>query len=173
MIDIAYTVCKNGKQFYMQMGKTETINNDQHYLFVDHSAQKMLLANSKEVIQSPGLPVNDLYDYVTSEGYSFTKEAGSNGLYTITMQNPHHISYKELSVQYDSVRRQVKKIFMRQAEVTDPMNADKEKWITLALKDWNDDPDPAPYLNEQKFIEKKEHAWVTAPAYQDYELINQ
>jgi hypothetical protein len=173
MIDIAYTVCKNGKQFYLQMGKTETINNDQHYLFVDHTAQKILLANSKEVIQSPGLPVNDLYDYITSEGYVFSKEAGGNRLYTITMQNPNHISCKELSVQYDSVTRQVKRIFTRQAEVTDPMNQDKEKWITLTLKDWNDDPDPAPYLNVQKFIEKREHVWVTAPACQDYELINQ
>jgi hypothetical protein len=119
------------------------------------------------------MPVNEMYDYITSEGYVFTKEAGSNRVYTITMQNPNHISYKELSVQYDSVRRQVKKIFMRQAEVTDPMNADKEKWITLELKDWNDDPDPTPYLEVQKFVQKKEREWVTAPAYHNYELINQ
>ena len=158
MIDMAYTVCKNGKQ---------------HYFFIDHVAKKMLLAKSKQVLQSPGLPVNELYDYITSEGYVFTKEAGNNRLYTIAMQNPNHISCKELSVQYDSVTRQVKKIFTRQAEVTDPMNAEKEKWITLVLKDWNDEPDPTQYINVQKFVQKKENEWVSAPAFREYELINQ
>lgn len=173
MTDVAYTVCKNGKQFYLQMGKTETINNDEHYFFVDHAAQKMMLTKAKEVVQSPGLPVNKLYDYIRSEGYAFTKETGNNRLSTITMQNPNHISYKELSVQYDSVSRQVKKIFMRQADVADPMNADNEKWITLVVKDWNDDPDASQYLSIKKFVQKKQDEWVVAPAYHDYDLINQ
>jgi hypothetical protein len=173
IIDVAYTVCKKGKQFYLQMGKTETINNDEHYFFVDHAAQKMMLAKAKEVMQSPGMPVNELFDYIRSEGYVFTKETGANRLSTIIMQNPHHISYKELSVQYDSVSRQVKKIFMRQSDVTDPMNADHEKWITLVIKDWNDDPDAMQYLNVKKFVHKKANEWVSTPAYPDYELINQ
>lgn len=173
MIDVAYTVCKNGKQFYLQMGKTETINNDENYFFVDHAAQKMMLAKAKVVVQSPGLPVSELYDYIRSEGYVFTKETGNNRLSTIIMQNPNHISYKELSVQYDSVSRQVKKIFMRQSDVTDPMNADKEKWITLVVKDWNDDPDAGQYLSIHKFVQKKQDEWAIAPAYHDYDLINQ
>jgi hypothetical protein len=119
------------------------------------------------------LPVNELFDYIRSEGYVFKKETGNNRVFTISMQNPRHISYKELSVQYDSVSRQVKKIFMRQADVTDPMNADNEKWITLVIKDWNDDPDAMQYLNVQKFVHKKSGEWVSAPAYHDYELINQ
>jgi hypothetical protein len=173
MMDVAYTVCKNGNQLYLKMGKTETINNDEHYFFVDHAAQKMLLAPPKTVVLSQGLPVNQLFDYITSEGYVFTKETGGHGSATIIMQNPNHISYKELSVKYDSVSRQVKKIFMRQADVTDPMNPDNEKWITLVIKSWNDDPDAKQYLSVQKFVHKKAGEWVSVPPYQDYELINQ
>jgi len=173
MINVPYTVCKNGKQFYLQMGKTEIINNDAYYFFIDHAAQKMMLAKSKQVVQSGGFPVGELYDYIRSEGYVFKKETGNNRATSITMQNPRHIAYKELSVQYDSVSRQVNKIFMRQADVTDPMNADKEKWVTLVIKDWNDDPDAAQYLNLQKFVHQKSGEWINAPAYQDYELIKQ
>jgi hypothetical protein len=173
MINVPYTVCRNGKQFYLQMGKTETINNGAHYFFVDHAAQKMMLARSKQVTQSPGLPVNELYDYIRSEGFVFKKEASDNRVTAITMVNPRHIAYKELSVQYDSVSRQVKKIFMRQADVTDPLNADREKWVTLVIRDWNDDPEAAQYLNVQKFVHHKAGEWVNAPAFQDYELIKQ
>ena len=173
MNDVTYTVCKYGNRFYLRIGQTETINNDEHYFFIDHAAQKMLVGKVREVVQSPGLPVNQLFDYINSEGYQFTKTTSNSRLSTITMLNPEHISYKELSVQYDSVAKQVKKIFMRQADVTDPMNLDKEKWITLVIKDWNDNPDATQYLDLQKFIRKKNDEWVSAPAYQDYELINQ
>jgi hypothetical protein len=171
--DVAYTVCKDGSRFYLRIGQTETINNSQHYFFIDHAAQKMLLGKSREVVQSPGVPVNQLYDFVTSEGFRFSKINGNGRLTTISMQNPEHISCKELSVQYDSAAHQVKRIFMRQADVTDPMNADKEKWITLVIKNWNDDPDANPYLGLQKFIQKKNDEWISTPAYKDYELINQ
>lgn len=171
--EVAYTVCKNGAQVYLRMGNTEMINNEHNYLFIDHAVKKMLISNAQKVMQAPGLPVNELFTYVTSEGFSFSKTINDNRSATITVLNPKHISYKELSVQYDSVAKQVKKIFIRQAEVTDPMNADKEKWITLAVKDWNDDPETSKYLGLQKFVQKKEDVWAPAPGFQGYEIINQ
>ncbi len=171
--DLPYTMCKNGQQFYLQIGQTETINNENNYLFIDHSVKKMLLGEARKVVHAPGLPVNELYDYIKSEGFTFSKTGSNTRFQTITMLNPTHISYKELSVQYDSVRKQVNKIFIRQAEVTDPMNADKEKWLTLVVKDWNDAPEPSKYLSLQKFIQKKQDEWVSAPGFSDYELINQ
>lgn len=171
--EVAYTVCKNGAQVYLRMGNTEMINNEHNYLFIDHAVKKMLISNAQKVMQAPGLPVDELFNYVTSEGFTFSKTISDNGSATITVLNPKHISYKELSVQYDSVAKQVKKIFIRHAEVTDPMNADKEKWITLVIKDWNDDPDPGQYLGLQKYVQKKQDEWVPAAGFQGYELINQ
>jgi len=173
MIDIPYTVCRDGKQLYLRIGQTETINNNEHYFFIDHGAHKMLLSGPREITQSPGLPVNELYNYIKSEGFSFSKTTVNSRATTITLQNPAHISYKELSVQYDSVAKKVSKIFMRQADVTDPLNADKEKWVTLVVKDWKDDPDPKQYLGLQQFIQKKQQEWVPASAYEAYELIKQ
>jgi hypothetical protein len=171
--EVVYTVCKNGEQLYLRIGQTEMINNTHNYLYVDHAVKKMLISQQRQLTQAPGLPVNELFEYITSEGFQFSKQRSDNRYTTITILNPKHISYKELSVQYDSVAKQVKKIFIRQAEVTDPMNADKEKWITLAIKDWNDDPDPSQYLGLQKYVQKKQDQWVPASGFQDYELINQ
>jgi hypothetical protein len=173
MNELAYTVCKNGEQFYLRIGQTETVNNENNYLFVDHAIKKMLISKAKKAFQAPGLPVNDLYEYINSEGFTFSKKFSNNRYSTISLLNPNHISCKELSVQYDSVAKQVKKIFIRQAEVTDPMNADKEKWITLVVKDWNDDPEPGKYLGLQKYVQKKNDEWLAAPGFPGYELINQ
>lgn len=173
MINVPYTVCRNGQQFYLRIAQTETMNTDQQYLFVDHPAKRMLIGNSRKLVQSPAMPLNELYDFIASEGFAFSKTTGSNRNTTITVLNPNHISYKEFSVQYDSAARQVKKIFIRQAEVTDPMNAHKEKWITLVLNDWNDNPDPGKYPGLQKFIQKKQDEWAPAQDFSDFELINQ
>ncbi|WP_205509786.1 hypothetical protein [Longitalea arenae] len=173
MNDVAYTVCKNGEQFYLRIGLTETVNSENNYLFVDHAIKKMLISKAKKAFQAPGLPVNELYEYINSEGFTFSKESSNNRYSTITLLNPNHISCKELTVQYDSVVKHVKKIFIRQAEVTDPMNVDKEKWITLAVKDWNDDPEAGKYLGLHKFVQKKNDEWRAAPGFIDYELINQ
>ena len=173
MVGVPYTVYKDGKQFYLKVGQTETINTDQQYLFIDHAAKKMLTGHARTVVQSPGMPMNELFEFIASEGFTFSKTTSSNRYSTISVLNPNHISYKEFTVQYDSVSRQVKKLFIRQAEVTDPMNADKEKWITLVMKEWNDDPEPGKYLGVQKFIQKKQDEWAPAPGFVEYELINQ
>lgn len=173
MVGVPYTVCKNGKQFYLKVGQTETFNTSQQYLFIDHAAKKMLSGHARTVVQSPGMPMHELFAFIASEGFTFSKTNSSNRYSTISVLNPNHISYKEFTVQYDSVARQVKKLFIRQAEVTDPMNADKEKWITLVVKEWNDDPEPGKYLGVQKFIQKKQDEWAPAPGFAEYELINQ
>lgn len=173
MVEVPYTVCKNGKQFYLKVGQTETINTDQQYLFIDHAVKKMLSGHARTVVQSPGMPINELFEFIASEGFAFSKTTSNNRYSIIRVLNPNHISYKEFSVQYDSVARQVKKLFIRQAEVTDPMNADKEKWITLVVKEFNDDPQAGKYLGVQKFIQKKQDEWAPAPGFVEYELINQ
>lgn len=173
MVNLPYTVCKNGNEFYLRIGQTETVNNKYNYLFVDHAVKKMMLSGAKKITYTPGVPMNEIYDYLTSEGYVLVKTAGNNRLSTISMQNPNHVSFKELAVQYDSATHQLKKVFMRQADVADPMNADREKWITLEVKDWNDDPEPGKYLDVQKFVQKKQNEWAPAAGYSSYSLINQ
>lgn len=173
MVNLPYTVCKNGNEFYLRIGQTETVNNKNNYLFVDHAVKKMMLSGSKKITYTPGVPMNEIMDYITSEGYALVKTVNNNRLSTITMQNPNHVSFKELSVQYDSVTHQLKKVFMRQAEVADPMNTGREKWITLEVKDWNDNPETSKYLDVQKFVQKKQDEWAPAAGYNSYSLINQ
>jgi hypothetical protein len=169
--EVPYTVYKNGRQLYLRMAQTEAINNAEHYLFVDHAAQRMLLGNSRALVQAGGLPVKESYGYIQDEGFSFTKNKINDREWRITMQNPHHISNKELTVQYDSAAGHVTRIFIRQAEITDPMNADKEKWISLDVRDWNDEPGAGSFMETKKFIQKKKDTWECTSGYQQYELI--
>ena len=173
MVNVPYTICKKGQEFYSRIGQSETVNTSQHYLFIDHAVKKMLTGHARKVVQAPGMPINELYKFIAGEGYVFSKTISNNRYATISVLNPNHISYKEFTVQYDIVSKQVKKFFIRQAEVTDPMNADKEKWITLVIKEYNDDPAPAKFPDLHKFIQNRHNEWVPASGFQEYELINQ
>ncbi len=63
----------------------------------------------------------------------------------------------------------MKHISIRQADVTDHMNEHLEKWLSLDITEWNEDPDAAHYLNERKFIEKR---MANGNAYPLFETMN-
>jgi hypothetical protein len=170
MIDVQYSFCKNGSEYYLRSGQKETINTNKLHLFIDHDAQKMILGEGRQVQQAPGVQVNAMYDFLQEESYTLSKKA-ENGRTIITMANPTHISCKEFTVDYDSTVSQVKRIFFRQAEVTDHMNPDKEKWVTLNFKNWNDDPDASKYLKPEKFVVRHGDQWACTAAFSAYELI--
>lgn len=170
--NITYKIGKWDQQLYSRIGETETINNKEVYLYIDHAAKKIMLSKHKTVVQQGGLSFDKLYEYVRGEGFLLNKKTEGN-LLRIGILNPNHLSLKGISIAYDSVTRQVRNIKIRQADVTDHMNENKEKWISLDITEWNEDPDPVIYLNERKFIVKKNGQWQCTAAFQDYELINQ
>lgn len=170
MINVDYRFCKNGNEFYLRIGNTETINTKQVYLFVDHEAKRIILNRGKLVQQMPGIPVNALYDYLKEEGYTLQKKTDKIHP-VIFMDNPNHISCKEFTVQYDSTAKQVRKIFFRQADMADHMDPNLEKWVTLVFKTWNDQPETDNYLQVKKFITKQKEEWICTPSYQDYQLM--
>ncbi|NII25344.1 hypothetical protein HB364_09645 [Pseudoflavitalea sp. X16] len=170
MTNVDYRFRKNRQQFYLRVGRQETINTDQFYLVADHDAQRIILRAAKHVAQVPGIQLNALYNYLRGEGYTLKKKT-ENGLPVIAMSNPYHISCKEFTVQYDSAVRQVKKIFFRQADIADHMDPSLEKWVTLVFKKWDDDPESRQFPRIQDFVTSRQGKWISTPAYQDYELM--
>jgi hypothetical protein len=170
--NITYKAGKWGQQLYTRIGQTEMINNSEYYLFVDHAVKKIMFSKHKVLVQLPGLPFDKLFEYVRGEGFHLEKKAEGKFI-RIGIYNPDHLSLKGVSIAFDSVSRQVKHISIRQADVTDHMNEHMEKLVSLDITEWNEDPDPEKYLNERKFIEKRNGQWQCSSAFKDYELINQ
>ena len=173
LTDLKYSYAKWGQELYVRMGETEMVNGRDQYLFIDHTAKKILLAPQKILSPQPGLPIDQLYKHIRSEGFTVEKKAEQGSMMNIRIINPTHISLKSISLSYDSVSREVKKIVIRQAEVADHMNEDKEKWITLDIRQWNDDPERNTYPAVDNFIEKHNGRWQSKVKYKDYELIDQ
>lgn len=173
MNDLTYKMGKWDHDLYVMTGPTELINDTVHYLYVDHAVKKILLAPAKKYYQQPGLPLDELYKHIRSEGFTVEKKPESGTMLNIGIVSPTHISMKGMSVSYDSVTRDVKTIRLRQAEVSDHMNEHKEKWITLKIKEWNDEPERKNYPEIGKFIERRNGRWQCTAPYNGYELIDQ
>lgn len=170
---VTYKMGKWGRGLYVMTGPTEMINDSIHYLYVDHSVKKILLAPAKEYYQQPGLPLDELYKHIRSEGFTVEKKPEGGTMLNIGIISPDHISMKGMAISYDSVSRDVKKIFLRQAEVSDHMNEHKEKWITLNIREWNEDPERKNYPLLSQFVERREGRWQCTSRYKDYELMDQ
>lgn len=173
LTDLTYHYGKWGQELYVRMGETEMINGNGYYLFLDHKAKRLLLSPQKTLEQQSVLPIDQLYKYIRGEGFTVEKKSGPGKMNTIRIINPTHISLKGISLSYDSVSRQVKKIVIRQADIADHMNEHMEKWITLDINQWNDDPERNNYPDIDHFIEKINGNWQCKAPYKDYELTDQ
>jgi len=171
MRNIPYEFYKVGSAFHYRLGRTETISTNDICLYVDHDARKMLVTPPKNTFQPGGLQFQDLYRLVKDEGFTLSKikESGSA---LISVKNETHLSCKELSVTYDSLTSNIHKIFMRLPDITDNLDPEKETWITLIIKEWNDNPDPKSFVPKNQFIKKDEKgSWIAVPAYAEYDVI--
>ena len=171
MNHLPYMFWLEGGAFYCRLGKTETINNKQAFLYIDHEVKKMLIQAPKIIVQPPGLPFKELYKMIRQEGFNLTKTT-ELGLAVISVKNENHLSCKELSISYDTLIRSIRRIFMRVPDIMDHLNPDKETWITLVIKNWDDKPDPKSFIKSSQFIGKDEQGqWIPVPAYSEYDVI--
>ena len=171
MRNIPYEFIKLGTTFHYRLGMTETLSTPEVCLYVDHDARKILMLPPKNTLQPGGLPFKELYRLVSEEGFTLSKniETGSS---LISVKNETHLSCKELSISYDSLSNSIHKIFMRLPDVMDNLDADKETWITLVIKKWNDDPDPKSLVKKNQFVKKDEKGnWVAVPPYTEYDVL--
>jgi len=171
MRNVPYEFFKVGSAFHYLLGKTETISTQDICLYVDHDARKMLVTPAKNTFQPGGLQFKDLYRLVTEEGFTLSKikESGST---LISVKNETHLSCKELSITYDSLTSNIHKIFMRLPDITDNLDPEKETWITLVIRKWDDDPNPKSFVQKNQFVKKDENGnWIAVPAYAEYDVI--
>lgn len=169
LIDIPYQYMKDGDKFYLRNGQTETVNTADVFVMVDHEARRMVLTKSRKAgpVELPG---GNMLTFLKDEKYTLHKE-NKQGRTAISMVNPHHVSIKELTVQFDSTAMAVKQIYFRQADIADPLNTDLDKWVRMDIRHWDDHPDAGPMIQVKKFVRKDKEQWVTTPAFKDYELM--
>ncbi len=168
---LVFLFCKQGNDFYYRSGKTETINANGLYLYIDHQVKTIMLAEQKPIVFENGLSsMTSLAANLKSEDYKLSSNAhGVNQ--TINLINEHHISCKQYSVSFDTLNMQINRIYARLTNLNEPLRKDNEKIVDVRITEWNNIADLKKYRLGTSVVKKQNNEWKAIDAFADYQLI--
>jgi len=167
---IRFLFCRKNKSFYYQVGNTETIHRDGLNIFIEHEQQKVVVSARNFDIKSPVHNTEGMEKMLRYENYALISRTDS-ATKTISVVNEHHISCKEISASYDTVSGNLKRIYTRLSDVTDPLNKKKERQVEVLFSRISGTGNLRLYPAVADVLEKEKGGWKLTTKYAKYELI--
>lgn len=168
--NLEFLFSRSGKDFYYQMGNTETIHEEGINLFIQHEQNKIVLSHNDIVVQSPVTDLGTIEKDLRYEDYDLV---GSNegGGKKISVLNNTHVTCKELSMTYDTISGKVQKIYTRLSNISDPLNKKKDRVISVSISGIEDNGHLGRYPHLHDIIASSDGNWRLKNKYANYELI--
>lgn len=169
--NIPYTFYKTGEELYFRIGNTESINTKALYVYIDHPIKKIIVGAPKKVIMpSPNPPLDLMLDMIKEEGFTVSKSIES-GIAAISLQSETHVSCKEYTVRYDAVGKSLRSIFLRLADISDPLDKEREKWTFMDIVRYDDTTQRNDLLQISRFVRQTSAGWMPAQDLNQYDLV--
>jgi len=169
---VDYMFCKHGDEFYYQMGKTVTINEQGVYLYIDPATRTIMLSPQKKVNYETRLKqFADVATTISSENYTMSRSISGNEE-TISLINEHHISCKQYSITFDKRTLKIRRLYTRLTNIHDPSRTDNEETIEVLISRWDDTADLSGFLTKDRIVKNIKGRWVVSNAYKNYRLVN-
>jgi len=162
-----FAVSRHQYEFYVRQGDVETLGDAQVLIKIDRQRKKVFVSHPEYVQQPVLIDVATIRQAITTENYQLSSKR-RGVLQTLDLINEKHFSCREYSVTYDTLRKQVVRVFTRFANPQDPLNHQKEKWVDIhfqqvdTLSDIKQYPSAASVLSGTRL----------SKTFQDYQLIN-
>ncbi|WP_183574645.1 hypothetical protein HDF18_01225 [Mucilaginibacter sp. X5P1] len=171
MDHVGFLFCKQGDEFYYQLGKTITLNEQGVYLYIDNQSRRVMVSPQKKVQYDAGIKqFADMGANIQSEHYKMTSKINGDEQ-TISLVNERHISCKQYTITFDRQSLKVKYLYMRLTNLNDPLNKANEKIVTVNISKWSNTADVSQYLSKNDVIKNVKGGWRTVSVYRNYELI--
>lgn len=171
MDHVNFLFCKQGDEFYYQLGKIITLNGQGVYLYIDNQSKRVMLSPQKKVQYDAGMKqFADMGANIQSEHYKITSAINGDEQ-TISLVNERHISCKQHTITFNRHSLKVKYLYMRLTNLNDPLNKANEKVITVKINEWDNTADISRYLSKDKVITNVKGRWKTVNVFRNYELI--
>lgn len=165
-----YLYTRSGNNMYYMLGQNEMVSLQAFYLSVSHDTKELFLSAPKQVENPMSSPVDMEVKRMGQEGFQITRSS-ENGLVTITMSNPSHITMRYYSLTYDSTGWMTK-TDMRMADELYPADKSKDKLITISVKKFEPLKAREDLLKPEHYLRQQGDEMIPVAALKDYELIN-
>lgn len=168
---LPFEYCVKGSELYYRNGDTEVINGQGLYLVIDHTSKKIMIGRQKKIVNKLSIPsVNDMIKALNSEQYQLLGHT-TGGDQTITLSNEHHVSCKEITMSYDTVKRQIKHLYFRYTNLSAPASRSMERVVSVDISRWDGKADMDAYVKPAEVAYSTPAGWKLRKKYLDYELI--
>lgn len=169
--NIPYKFYKTGEELYSRFGNTETVNTKTLYVYIDHPIKKIIVSAPKKLVRpSPNLSLDLMLDMIKEEGFTISKSINS-GIAAISLQSETHVSCKEYTIKYDTVDKNLKSIFLRLADISDPLDKEREKWTFMDIVRYDDAVQRNDLLQISRFVRQTPGGWMPAQDLSQYDVV--
>ncbi|MBD1395427.1 hypothetical protein [Mucilaginibacter glaciei] len=170
VVPITFLCSKNAERCYIRYGGDETLNDEGLCIFIQHDQKKVVITAQKQVVTAVMPDLGTLTSNLSGDNYALTRSRdGADEL--ITLKNDRHISCKEYRIRADSASQNIKEVYVRLSNVSDPLNKAKDKVIDMVFSNWSEQADPGKYLKVGDVLKRRGTAMSLNDAYRNYELI--
>lgn len=168
---IGFLFCKQGDEFYYRLGQTETVNEQDVSLYIDHPAKRILVSPKKKVVYDIGLQqFGEMGKHIRDEQYQLQSKITGDEQ-TLMLVNEHHISCKQYAIVFNRQTLKIKRLYLRLTDFNNPLRADRDKIVDVSITTWEHVANLAQYLTKNKVIKNVNGVWGTVGAYKGYRLI--
>jgi len=172
MDHVHFLFCKQGGEYYYQLGATVTLNENGAYVYIDNQNKRILVSGQKRLDYDNDIRgFGDLGANIKFEHYKVaSKVSGTDE--TISLTNDHHISCKQYAITFDRRSMKIKQLRLRLSDPRDPLRTDNEKTISVDIRQWTKTAVLSKYLTKGQVIRNVNGQWRTAEMFKQYRLTN-
>ncbi|WP_214073228.1 hypothetical protein [Mucilaginibacter sp. dw_454] len=171
MNHVSFLFCKQADEFYYQLGKTVTLNEQGVYLCIDYGIKRIMFSRQKTVNYDTGLKqFADIGATIRSENYQLSSKITGDEQ-TISLINERHITCKQYALTFNRRNMKIKRLYMRLSNFNDPLRTGNEKIVDVSINTWDNTADVTRYLSKNNVIEHVNGTWKTTKEFKDYQLI--
>ncbi|WP_212002833.1 hypothetical protein [Chitinophaga sp. HK235] len=166
-----FVFSRDGASYYYALGEIEMLSLKDIYLVCNHASKRIIISPAKKVVTPFAAPGDELIKTFREDKYELTTSAvGEDSLYVLTCNN--HVACKQYSYQLNMRTGEVHELFMRLTDITDPLNAAKDKQIRFTMKSWNLQNADVRHFQKNKYLRGEKGHFRPAPAFQQYEIVS-
>lgn len=166
--EVIFRLAKNQDKVYYRFGETETFNNAQAYIYIDHASKRVVISQSKSV-QVSFLPDPEIVAQMIEEKPGLFKETVKDKNIRISFRGEGYADCKEYAMEFDAMSFVPRNIFKRQDDPRSGSQKESEVSVLVRFQQWSTQQ-PAASIFDYSSLAAFTSGWKLKGPLQNYHL---
>lgn len=170
-LSFPYSYFRSGGALYLKNAEQLSINTPDYYTVADYGLKRLVVMPPRQVETPSLLPLDLLGKNLKSEGYTIERTTTGEGLVTVRILNPTHVTCKEIAIVFHPDTKVPVSLFYRLTD-TDHPEAEGDKTMLLRIAKWELDVEAVKKRALPNAIQLQDGQPVPGAAFRGFEVLN-